>query len=56
MFLFTILVGIIILLILFMVLVATIGGAVGIVLFGDVIVCVLIMGFIIKKIFFKKKK
>ena len=36
--------------------VLSVGGAVGIILFGDVIVCVLILVWIMKKILTKKKK
>lgn len=51
MVLFTILVIALLTLIIFTV----IGGAVGIVMFGDVIVCALLIIWIIKKLFFKKK-
>ena len=46
-----------ILLILTVLVVAVVGtvGAAGIVLFGDVIVCIFIIVFLMKKLFFKKK-
>lgn len=34
--------------------VISIGGAIGTILFSDVIVCIVLLAFIIKKLFFKK--
>lgn len=50
MFLFMILLIILILLIAFVILAVSIGGTVAIVLFGDVIVCIFIIMWIIKKL------
>ncbi len=55
MILFTILAIIILLLLVFMVAVTAVGGAVGTILFSDVIVCILLIGLVIKLIFFRKK-
>lgn len=55
MILFTILTLIALLLIAFIIIVTAIGGAVGTILFGDVIVCVVLIVLAIKFIFFRKK-
>lgn len=55
MFLLTILLLILIILVAFTVLLISIGGSVFIIVFGDVIVCVFIIGWIIKKLINKKK-
>lgn len=55
MILFIILALILILLVVATVLVISVAGAGAIIVFGDVIVCILIIGWIIKKIFFNKK-
>lgn len=55
MILFTILTLILLILVILTVVITSVVGALGIVLFGDVIVCGLILGWIIKKRFFKKK-
>lgn len=54
MILFTILALILLILIVVVVLGTSIAGAGAIILFGDVIVCVFIIGWIIKKLFFNK--
>lgn len=41
-------------LLVFTIAVVSVGGAVGIILFGDVIVCILVIGAVIKKLIFKK--
>ena len=56
MFLFMILLLIALILIVLTVVVLSVFGAGAIVLFGDVIVCVFIIGWIIKKLFFNKKR
>ena len=56
MFMFMILALILLLLIGATVVMVSAVGAVGIIIFGDVIVCGLIIALIIKKIFFKKKR
>lgn len=55
MILFIILATIMILLVVATVLVISIAGAGAIIIFGDVIVCILIIAWIIKKVFFNKK-
>lgn len=55
MFLLTILLLILIILVAFTVLLISIGGSAFIIVFGDVIVCVFIIGWIIKKLINKKK-
>ena len=55
MILFTILLLILLILTVVTVLAISIGGSAFIVIFGDVIVCIFIIVWIIKKIFFKKK-
>lgn len=55
MILFIILAAIILLLVLFTVVMASIGGAIGIILFSDVIVCIALLVFIMRKIFKRKK-
>lgn len=54
MILFIILSLMIILLIAFLVLAISIGGAVSVILFGDVIVCIFIIGWILKRLFVNK--
>lgn len=54
MVLFTILALILLILIVVVVLATSVVGAGAIILFGDVIVCVFIIGWIIKKLFFNK--
>ena len=56
MFLFMLLAMILIILTLFVVLTLSVFGAGAIIVFGDIIICILIIGWIIKKIFFNKKK
>lgn len=56
MVLFTILSMILLLLIVFTVLAVSVGGAVAVVLFSDVIVCVALIAWIIKLLARKKKK
>lgn len=46
---------IVLVLIVITVIVVSIGGALGIILFGDVIVCIAILIWIIKKLIFRKK-
>lgn len=53
MILFIILSLIVLLLIAFLVLAISIGGAISVILFGDVIVCIFIIGWILKKIICK---
>lgn len=55
MILFTILALILLILVVVTVVVASVIGAGTIIVFGDVIVCILILGWLIKKLFFKKK-
>ena len=55
MILFIILSTIILLLVLFTVVISSIGGAIGIILFSDVIVCIALLVFIMCKIFKRKK-
>lgn len=55
MILFTILALVALLLVAFMVLVTAVGGAVGTVLFSDVIVCIVLIVLVIKFAFFRKK-
>ena len=55
MFLFMACVLILVILIAFLLLAIGIFGAGAIIVFGDIIVCALIIGWIIKKLFFKKK-
>lgn len=55
MILFTILALIIVLLIVFMITVVSVGGAVGTILFSDVIVCIALIALAIKFLFFRKK-
>lgn len=54
MILFTILVIILVVMAILAVAILSIGGSVFIVIFADVIVCILLIVFIIKRIFFKK--
>lgn len=54
MILFTIIMLILVLLILFLVAVVSVFGAGAIIIFGDVIVCIIILAYVIKKIFFNK--
>lgn len=56
MILFTILALIVLLLVVFMITVISVGGAVGTILFSDVIVCIALIALAIKLIFFRKKK
>lgn len=56
MFLFIILALIFALLSLFIILTVSALGAGAIIIFGDIFICLFILGWIIKKIFFKKKK
>lgn len=56
MFLFMILALILVILIVVTVVVVSIVGAGTILIFGDVIVCILIIGWIIYRLFFKKRK
>lgn len=56
MFIFMILALILLLLIGATIAIVSAVGAVGIIIFGDVIVCGIILAWIIKKIFFSKKK
>lgn len=55
MFLLLILISMLLLLVAFVVLAVSIGGSIAIVLFGDVIVCILIIVWLIKKLIFKRK-
>lgn len=54
MFLIILLLMITIILVVVTIAVLSVGGAIGIIVFGDVIVCILILGFIIKKLILKK--
>lgn len=56
MFLFIILALIAIILITFVIMTIAIFGAGALIIFGDIIICILIIGWIIKKIFFNDKK
>ena len=56
MILFTILFVALLLTVIFAILGIVVSGGADIILFGDIIVCVLIIGLIIKKLFKKKKK
>lgn len=56
MILFTILALMILLLVGFIVLVTAATGAVGTILFSDVIVCIALIALVIKLVFFRKKK
>lgn len=56
MVLFTILALILLILVVVTVIITSVLGAGAIVIFGDVIVCVFILGWLIKKLFFKKSK
>ena len=56
MLLFILLTLIALIMIVFTIFVISIGGAVGMILCSDIIVCALILGFLIKKLFFKKKQ
>lgn len=56
MILSTILLLTLIMLVVFTILIVSATGAVGIILCGDVIVCALVIGFIIKHLFKRKKK
>lgn len=56
MILFTILALILLILVVVTVVITSVVGAGAIVIFGDVIVCILIIGWLIKKLFFKKRK
>ena len=56
MILFTIMLLMIALLTILTVIVVGATGAVGVVLFGDVIVCIILMVWLFKKIFMRKKK
>lgn len=56
MILFTVLALMILLLVVFMVTVTAIGGAVGTILFSDVIVCIALIALVVKLVFFRKKK
>ena len=55
MILFAILALILVILTVIVVVVTSVIGAVAIVIFGDVIVCIVLLGWIIKKLFFKRK-
>lgn len=55
MFLFIILLLIVLILSVFLILALSVFGAGALIIFGDVIICILIIGWIIKKLFFKKK-
>ena len=54
-FLFLLLLTTLIILVLFIILAISIGGAIAIILFGDVIVCIFLIVWIIKKMCKKKK-
>ena len=56
MILFTILALMLLILVGVIVLVTAVGGAVGTILFSDVIMCIVLIGLIIKLVFFRKKK
>ena len=56
MILLTILLLTLIMLVLFTILFISATGAVGIIMFGDVIVCALVIAWIIKRLFKRKKK
>lgn len=56
MFLFMILALITLILLAFVILTIAVFGAGAIVIFGDIIVCILLIGWVIKKIFFNNKK
>ena len=56
MFLFMTLSLIVIILLVFLVLTISVFGAGAIIIFGDVIICIFIFGWIFKRIFFKKNK
>lgn len=56
MILTTILLLTLVMLVVFTVLIVSATGAVGIILFGDVIVCILVMAWVIKHLFKRKKK
>lgn len=55
MILFAILALILVILTVIVVVVTSVIGAGAIVIFGDVIVCIVLLGWIIKKLFFKRK-
>lgn len=55
MFLFIVLVLVVLILIALIIAAVVVGGVVGLLLFGDVIVCVAILIWVIKKFFFDKK-
>lgn len=54
MILFTILALTLIILLVITVVMVSVGGSFAIILFGDVIVCIFIIGWIIKKLYFKR--
>lgn len=56
MFLFIILTLILLILLGFIVITLSVFGAGAIIIFGDIIICMVIIGWIIKKLFFNKKK
>lgn len=56
MILFTVLALMILLLVVFMVCITAVGGAVGTILFSDVIVCIALIALVVKLVFFRKKK
>ena len=56
MILFTVLALILLILVIVVVTVTSVVGAGALIVFGDVIVCILILGWLIKKLFFKKRK
>lgn len=56
MILFIILLSIILLLTMFTIAIVSIGGSIFIIVFGDVIVCAVLLIWLIKKMFFNKKK
>lgn len=54
MVLFTLLLLMAIILIVVTLIVLSVGGAVGVILFGDVIVCIVLIGFVMKKLLKKR--
>jgi hypothetical protein len=55
MFLFIILLLIVAILAVFLILTLSVFGAGALIIFGDVIICILLIGWIIKKLFFNRK-
>lgn len=56
MVLFTILLIILLILVLVVAVAITVGGAAAIIVFGDVIVCIFIIGWIVKRLWKRRKK